>query len=567
MRITKQTLLNEIIQCLNNEEVAVKTKTAIKSLQTKDTPESLLAIYELTRLKNPQIVRYSERFLQSIEYSQLARFLDDTLERTKARFLEKCLLDLIHRLRKNDLFKYILISGVPPIVDSHKVKVIRLWLENVKIIEEYCPVILAMPLDIAKTAAKLLYQINENIVKSLALLAHHPPPTRCLKILDILSDLTHAGNFPKHLFQLLSDKDSTIRSKIATVTGKFSNNPMLFKHFLNDEDSRVRANIIEWTVGVNDASIIDTVMVYLEDENNRVQANASKVIYEHEDQRGLTTLMEMLDSPDDMKRVSGAWAVGEVREITVTQRLEELSREPKQKVAEHGLKALEKICDFVEQLNWQIASLAEQLKNLDGDEGELNHIHQALTFLADKPKEKLAVIIESLNFPKFVELQMSHWIEPIDKKEMMLIALLAFAEIKETRKSAHALLVPTEFQRYVENCIDTLKGSDQKSKMSVFEQLTHASEWTLSLLPEINEERVIVRIDEREGMIHNIPLDELEVGTMLAGNLYTIEDRLLLSKNTVVTQRLLERIKAYHDKRKRATDREASKKPRQKRGC
>lgn len=567
MRITKQTLLNEIIQCLNNEEVAVKTKTAIKSLQTKDTPEGLLAIYKLTQSKNPQIVRYSERFLQSIEYSQLARFLDDTLERTKARFLERHLLNLIHRLRKNDLFKYILISGVPSIVDSHKVKVIRLWLENVKIIEEYCQVILAMPLDIAKTAAKLLYQINENIVKPLALLAHQPPPTRCLKILDILSDLTHAGNFPKHLFQLLSDKDSTIRSKIAAVIGKFSTNPMLFKHFLNDEDSRVRANIIELTVGVNDASIIDTVMVYLEDENNRVQANASKVIYEHEDKRGLTTLMEMLDSPDDMKRVSGAWAVGEVREITVTQRLEELSREPKHKVAEHGLKALEKIGDFVEQLNWQIATLAEQLKNLNGDEGELNHIHQALTFLADKPKEKLVVIIESLNFPQFVELQMSHWIEPIDKKEMMLIALLAFAEIKETWKSAHALLVPTEFQRYVENCIDTLKGSDQKSKMSVFEQLTHASEWTLPLLPEINEERVIVRIDEREGMIHNIPLDELEVGTMLAGNLYTIEDRLLLSKNTVITQRHLERIKAYHDKRKRETDREASKKPRQKRGC
>jgi len=486
--------------------------------------------------------------IQSIEYQKLASFLDLTLENATGKFIEKRVLDFIFHQKKDDLFKYLFMSREQIKVGSRKVKIIRRWLENPNIIDECCHVLLAMPIEMATKMARVLNSFQPKLMNTLTQHAYQSSPTECLKVLDILSDLTNSGNLLKPpLFRLLMERgnDSKIRSKLALVMGKFSNNPLFFKHLLRDSDSRVRANILEVTGELSNASIRKVVMPYLKDESNRVQANAAKVIYERGHQRGITTLIEMLDLPNSMKCASAAWVLGEVREISTQKRLKELLCSPEEKVAFHAKNALEIMDHFVQQLDSQLAQFAKQLTYFNKDGDQFNPIRQTLTFFANQPKEKVAEVIPSLGVPKFVEFQMSRWILPLDKKGMMLVALLAFLEKKEIREFAHALLIPMQFQQYVKKCVDTLKASDQKSKMSVLEQLARASKWIQTAFPEISEEMLIIQVNEEGERIRTISANELEEGMILTRDLYTADNTFLLSKNTIITKKLLAHMSRY----------------------
>ena len=194
-------------------------------------------------------------------------------------------------------------------------------------VKEYVQTILTMAPGMAKKIAKTLSRIDPQIEGDLSRIARQAPTTLCLRTLDILSVLVEPGKPPRILFHLLGDSDPKIRSKVAAVIGRSSNNVLFFKRFLSDGDDRVRANAIEAMLDFDRVVAEGVLMPYLNDKNQRVRANAAKVMYAYGHRGGLETLMEMMDSSDLMMRVSSVWAIGEVREIIAIDRLQALANE------------------------------------------------------------------------------------------------------------------------------------------------------------------------------------------------------------------------------------------------
>ncbi len=67
----------------------------------------------------------------------------------------------------------------------------------------------------------------------------------------------------------------------------------------------------------------------------------------------------------------------------------------------------------------------------------------------------------------------------------------------------------------------------------------------LAAFPEISEEMLIIQVNEEGERIRTISANELEEGMILTRDLYTADNTFLLSKNTVITKKLLAHMSRY----------------------
>ena len=320
--------LDQVIIVANNEGMPIKKRAiALKMLQKIGNPESLFTICSVASADQSQIALYSRKIVATFEYVQLEAILNYALESSEGHFVEKQILGFIHEARKQDLLRYLLGELGKAEPDPSKYRAIQRWIQDSHVIREYIRLILVVPVDIAKKVAKMLFQLDSSLVREFADIARSAPPTLCIRILDILSILFEGKRFPTVLLPLSNHADPKVKSKVASVVGKCSNNSVFYRRFLTDKDDRVRANAIGGMAEVDLEVIETTAIPYLDDKNQRVRANAAKLVYEYGSQRGLKTLLEMLDSPNLKMRISGAWVLGEVREIIAIDRLQALADE------------------------------------------------------------------------------------------------------------------------------------------------------------------------------------------------------------------------------------------------
>ncbi len=164
-------------------------------------------------------------------------------------------------------------------------------------------------------AARALAKIDENIVFRLAEELGSLDPQRRLKALQITGYVDAQKDLQKILMDLLSDPDRRVRAtaiKIVELTGSAEGMKLLLSA-LGDPDPRVRANAVEAFEEIGDIRFAQALLPRLQDEDNRVRANAAKALWTLGRREGRETLEAMLASPDEERRLSALWAIGEVR--------------------------------------------------------------------------------------------------------------------------------------------------------------------------------------------------------------------------------------------------------------
>ncbi|HEY9068908.1 MAG TPA: HEAT repeat domain-containing protein, partial [Candidatus Ozemobacteraceae bacterium] len=114
---------------------------------------------------------------------------------------------------------------------------------------------------------------------------------------------------------LLKETNPRLRATIVAAMTPLMTDAMLplMAGLLKDADPRVRANVIEAIQALKNPSTIAILQPYLYDPHQRVRANAVKAIWAYGDFEVSATLKEMLGATDKRQRISGIYAVGEIR--------------------------------------------------------------------------------------------------------------------------------------------------------------------------------------------------------------------------------------------------------------
>ncbi|MDH5173903.1 MAG: HEAT repeat domain-containing protein [Elusimicrobiota bacterium] len=143
------------------------------------------------------------------------------------------------------------------------------------------------------------------------------------------------------------------------------------REIITDLNPHIRARadgveLIEATV--DDPGVGERLLKpFLEDRDSRVRANAGKALYKYNKEKAMVVLTEMSKSDDQWMRLSVAWALGEIGSKTAAEILLSLLQDSWEFVRKRAAKSLEKILiekkeEIEANLLETIASALKQLK-------------------------------------------------------------------------------------------------------------------------------------------------------------------------------------------------------------
>ncbi len=143
---------------------------------------------------------------------------------------------------------------------------------------------------------------------------------------------------------LLRDRNHRIRASAVAALGPWINDSMLsfFSTLLKDVDPRVRANAIEALALLDDRKVVGLLQPYLYDSHQRVRANAAKAIWKFGDFEVTSVIREMLGHEEKRQKISGIYALGEVRIETFHRNLLNFLKDPDPDVRRNSVVALRK---------------------------------------------------------------------------------------------------------------------------------------------------------------------------------------------------------------------------------
>ncbi|MFB0527329.1 MAG: HEAT repeat domain-containing protein [bacterium] len=151
------------------------------------------------------------------------------------------------------------------------------------------------------------------------------------------------GNQERTL-ELLEKMSGTLRGETKKVVVE---RPGGGRQIITDINPHIRARadgveLIESTI--DDPEVGQRLLKpFLEDRDSRVRANAGKALYKYNKERGMVVLTEMCKSDDQWMRLSGAWAMGEIGSQSAAEILLSLLQDSWEFVRERAAKSLEKI--------------------------------------------------------------------------------------------------------------------------------------------------------------------------------------------------------------------------------
>ncbi len=151
------------------------------------------------------------------------------------------------------------------------------------------------------------------------------------------------GNQERTL-QLLEKLSGALRGETKKVVVE---RPGGGREIITDINPHIRARadgveLIEATV--DDAKVGERLLKpFLDDRDSRVRANAGKALYKYNKERAMVVLTGMCKSDDQWMRLSGAWALGEIGSKSASEILLSLLQDPWEFVRKRAAKSLEKI--------------------------------------------------------------------------------------------------------------------------------------------------------------------------------------------------------------------------------
>ena len=154
-----------------------------------------------------------------------------------------------------------------------------------------------------------------------------PDPEFLLGLLDALSG---GLCLMPMLDPLRHSEDPKVRARMALLLGRITRAQDWFHALEQDEDPRVRANVIEslWSVGGEASSIC--FARGLQDPNHRVVANSLVGQYLQGDTSAVSGLVQMTRHQDAVFRAAAAWAMGRTGDTRFLPLLRQLRRGPDQ---------------------------------------------------------------------------------------------------------------------------------------------------------------------------------------------------------------------------------------------
>ena len=151
------------------------------------------------------------------------------------------------------------------------------------------------------------------------------------------------GNQERTL-ELLEKMSGTLRGETKKVIVEM---PGGGRQIITDINPHIRARadgveLIESTV--DDPKVGERLLKpFLEDRDSRVRANAGKALYKYNKEKAMVVLTEMCKSSDQWMRLSGAWALGEIGSQSAAEILLSLLKDSWEFVKKRAVKSLEKI--------------------------------------------------------------------------------------------------------------------------------------------------------------------------------------------------------------------------------
>ncbi len=167
---------------------------------------------------------------------------------------------------------------------------------------------------------------------------------RTLKLIENVSNIIFPAtekmvDMMKYYTGIIVPKDN----RVVTETEKG-------KKVLTDIDTRfrVKADIIEriplWVTDENKAQRL--LLPYIDSKDNRIRGNAVKSLYRYNKKKALIALEKMCENSNHWMRLSGAWVLGEIKDLSLIEVLFRLCSDPKEIVKKRALFSLEKFLEI-----------------------------------------------------------------------------------------------------------------------------------------------------------------------------------------------------------------------------
>jgi hypothetical protein len=148
------------------------------------------------------------------------------------------------------------------------------------------------------------------------------------RVLDLIDAVTDGPKLVPVLMQLYRSAPKRVRARLATTIGRHHRNREWVDERLRDEDSRVRANMVEVFWGEKTQEAIDVFHLGWHDPDSRVKANGAIGLYRCGAIESLAMLANMAASESAQDRASAAWAFGMVRDPRFQKTLAQFVKDP-----------------------------------------------------------------------------------------------------------------------------------------------------------------------------------------------------------------------------------------------
>ena len=210
---------------------------------------------------------------------------------------------------------------------------------------------------------KLLHRMDESFVEALCEDISKLSSLEKIHLVNILEILGQESKIQATLLKLSKEPDQRVRATVAKAIQVFSlarQKIELTRTFMEDEDTRVRANVVESLDSIDDDEILKRLIQLTRSPNSRERANAIKKLWELGYRDFEISLVQMSEESDEWTRASAVWVLGEIEAPHLNDVLTNKLNDPSAVVRENAIRALGK-----QGSNEQIQGLIRYLEDED----------------------------------------------------------------------------------------------------------------------------------------------------------------------------------------------------------
>jgi HEAT repeat protein len=296
-------------QCLRNSDelVVYRAVRLLKDMEGRDYTEQFM---ELLKKENPEILLLVLAYVQKHGSTKCIPPLTRVLAHSDERVTRLALETIFRLSREHLLARY----------------------------DELSP-------SSRRDIVQILSRLDESFVEALSEDITRLSSMEKIHLVNILEILGQESKIQKTLKRLSQEPDERVRATVAKALRIFTEAKEklnLTRAFLDDTDTRVRANAIETIDRVEDQEMMDRLIGLSRSPNSRERANSIKKLWELGYQDFEISLIQMLSDPDEWTRASAVWVLGEIEAPHLVHMIEEKLEDSSPAVRENAVRALGK---------------------------------------------------------------------------------------------------------------------------------------------------------------------------------------------------------------------------------